>query len=267
LGKKRKARSFRTPSRRFRVWNKKMDADTYSAILPKVKPLASEDVRMYQVVHEDLIKIVKDVLSRNGSEYARLHGYLSFAEKIWYAIQHYSSKALQLEADAYFLLWVYRGYYDEVLREIAKKLGVEISTWDTIMSRLGVTVAVDVEELAEAVADKLELKKIAEGEADTVSGTEVVIYEYSDTEPFKIGAHLDLSNMTDTDEIEIRVYIKISSDAPYKLFDKATYTGVQSAPIVYILPHVAHYGYRIVVYQISGDSFKIPYEIFKGKTM
>jgi len=135
--RKKKGKVRRTPSGRLTLWDRKMDASTYSAILPRVKPLAIKDVRMYQVAHEDLITLVKSVIMKYGTEYVRIYGYLSYAEKIWKAKQHFSSKALQLEADAQFLYWLARGYYEDILREIAKKLGVEISSWSILLERIG----------------------------------------------------------------------------------------------------------------------------------
>jgi len=153
--RKKKGKVRRTPSGRLTLWDRKMNAQVYQIYLEKTKPIALKDVATYQVAHEDLVRTVKLTLMSYGSEYSRTYGYLSFAEKIWHAKQRFTSKTLQLEADAQFLYWLYLGYNENILREIAKKLGVEISDWNILLERIGLSEEVIYRGTKRALAETL----------------------------------------------------------------------------------------------------------------
>ncbi|RLC73338.1 MAG: hypothetical protein DRI26_01070 [Chloroflexi bacterium] len=116
-----------------------MRGDVYTLILNAVKPLALEKFGMYQAVHEYLISLVKDVIAKHGVDYAITQEYMWYAQRLWYLTQHYKGEALQIEADATFLYYFYRGRNEQILREIANRLGIKISSWDTLLGRLGMS--------------------------------------------------------------------------------------------------------------------------------
>jgi len=70
-----------------------------------------------------------------------------------------------------------------------------------------------------------------------------------------ITGYVDLSEMQKGDIVVLRMYVKVRSDADYKLYAVQTYKDVQSEPIVCILPRYTAYGTRFTLQQTSG-SFK-----------
>jgi len=139
MTRRRRKVAFRTPFHRIQMWDKKMESTTYAIYLERTKPFALQKFAEYQVTHEYLIRVVKSVTAKYPEESNRQHAYMWFAQGIWYVRMRYSSQALQKEADALFLYWFYLGLKEEVLREIANKLGVTISSWDKLLGRLGMS--------------------------------------------------------------------------------------------------------------------------------
>jgi len=138
MTRKRKRTVFRTPAQRTVLWDRKMDASVYSEYLTRTKPLARKIIEKYQVEHEQLIRIVKDVIDEYPSEYGRTQAYVWFAQGIYYAKHRYSSEALQKEVDAEYMYWLVLGLRDDVMRKIAERMGVIISDINTIMKKLGI---------------------------------------------------------------------------------------------------------------------------------
>jgi len=138
MARKRRPKTFRTPSQRAARWYSKTDANVYAVYLSRVKDLAFKDVSAYQAVHESLISLVKEVTQCDGGEYVRTHAYLWYAQGIWYIVNHFEGKTRQREADALYLYWRLMGLSDALLRIIARKLGVEISPLDVIARDLGI---------------------------------------------------------------------------------------------------------------------------------
>lgn len=140
MAKKRRRTLSRDPIQRFKMWDAKVKGDIYAMQLEAVKPLARDKVLEYQVIHEWLIRIVRDILSRYGKDFQIMQEYMWFAEKLWRITRTYKSMALQLEADALYMYYLIRGRDDTILREIAKALGVNISDIKSILNRAGVHV-------------------------------------------------------------------------------------------------------------------------------
>lgn len=139
MGRKRRSLAYRTASQRVRKWDAKVKGDVYAMILEDVKPLALERFAPYQVTHEWLISLVKNIIGKYGFDHQITQEYMWYAQRLWYLTQRYRSKALQLESDAIFVYYVYRGRSETILREIASALGIKISSWDNIYRRLGMS--------------------------------------------------------------------------------------------------------------------------------
>lgn len=139
MARKRKPKTFRTPSQRAMRWYKKMEPTTYATYLSRTKDLAFRDFLEYQVIHEQIIRLVREVTSKYGQDYGITQGYMWFAQGIWSAKQRFTSETLQKKADAIFLYWYIIGLKEELMREIALKLGVKISDWDKLLGRVGMS--------------------------------------------------------------------------------------------------------------------------------
>lgn len=128
---------FRQASHRVERWDKKMDASVYAVYLERTKDLARREFAAYQVKHERLLSIVRSAIEKYPSEYPRLHAYVWYAQGVWYAVNKYTGLARQRLADATFVYWFMQGLDEWCLRDIARKLGVEISWWSDLYSRYG----------------------------------------------------------------------------------------------------------------------------------
>lgn len=113
-------------SKRYRKWlNKTRPEDTFY-LLRKTRGLSIEAEKEYQPLHENLIRRVKQVLYRYGSESVRTHAYVWFAQGLWYAKERYSSMALQKEANALFMYFYLLGLNEDALRDVARSFGINI---------------------------------------------------------------------------------------------------------------------------------------------
>ncbi len=163
MGRKRRRKSVvtRTVSQRIRKWDAKVRGDVYAEIMKTVKPIALERFSRYQPIHDYLINVVRNVINQYGIDYGIMQEYVWYAQGLWYLTQKYRSKALQVEADATFCYYVFRGRDESILRAIAKRLGIEISDWNTILMRVGIRVVPLTEEVVyrgtkRALAETLE---------------------------------------------------------------------------------------------------------------
>lgn|GEM_PF-4917299 len=149
MGRKRRRKSVvtRTVSQRIRKWDAKVRGDVYAEIMKTVKPIALERFSRYQPIHDYLINVVRSVINQYGIDYGIMQEYVWYAQGLWYLTQKYRSKALQVEADATFCYYVFRGRDESILRAIAKRLGIEISDWNTILMRVGIRVVPLTEEV------------------------------------------------------------------------------------------------------------------------
>jgi len=155
MTRRRRAVAHRTVAQRLKLWDRKLEPDTYAVYLTQVKDMARDKFLRYQAVHEYLIKIVKDVVSKHPEETARQHAYMWFAQGLWYCTQRYSDAALQREADALFLYYLALGLREYVLREVACRLGVKISDWSTLLERIGMSEDVIYRGTKRALAETL----------------------------------------------------------------------------------------------------------------
>jgi hypothetical protein len=237
----------RNPINRIQMWDAKMKGDIYAIQLTATKPLALPKVASYQTTHEQLISIVKQALSNYPSEIPILQEYMWFAEKIWKLSQTYTSKALQIEADALYLWYLARGRKDLALRTVAKGLNINISSLEDIVERVLTPALISIIKKDTIIAD----------------GTEQVLLEYFGRIS-TVSGYVDLSNMVDEDTVVIRAYVKIKEDGEYKLYQKDTYYGTQTAPALYVMPRLSGFAFKITLQQTTGAYKNYDYLFVKG---
>lgn len=124
-----------------------MEPSTYAIYLERTKPIALPKFMMYQSIHEQLIQIVKNITSRYGIESVKQHAYMWYVQGLWYISNRYKSKAKQIECDALFVYWYLLGLKEDVLRQLAKALGIKISSWEEISKRIPVVAPPLTEEI------------------------------------------------------------------------------------------------------------------------
>jgi len=126
-------------SRRYQKWQAKTEPETTFLLLQKTRGLAVESEREYQPQHEELIRKVKAVLEKYGSEATRAHAYVWFAQGLWYAKKRYSSQALQKEANALFVYFYVLGLYEQALKDIALSFGITLPSPQDIVGGGGIS--------------------------------------------------------------------------------------------------------------------------------
>ncbi len=246
----------RSPSQRARMWDKKMNPEVYSKYLESTRGIAMERVISYQVTHEQLIAMVKRIVEQFGTEGAKTHEYMWYAEKLWKLVQTYTSNALQNESDFLYLYYRCKGNSDIILRAIAQSLGIKISPIEDIINKLGISVGVGEV-----------LRKIAEG-IITADGTEQTLVEYTG-DISRIEGYIDLSELTSgipapQDTVIIRVYVKIQQDGDYVLQDVGEFRGLQTDPALWIMPRMSGYGLKVTLQQVEGYYRSFPYLFVKS---
>ncbi|MEM2579170.1 MAG: hypothetical protein QXN03_02755 [Desulfurococcaceae archaeon] len=152
----------RSPSQRARMWDKKMNPEVYSKYLESTRGIAMERVISYQVTHEQLIAMVKRIVEQFGTEGAKTHEYMWYAEKLWKLVQTYTGNALQNESDFLYLYYRLKGNSDIILRAIAQSLGIKISSIGDILGKAGIEVG-----LPPPTVGGIELIKTGEIEIDS----------------------------------------------------------------------------------------------------
>jgi hypothetical protein len=110
------------------------------------------------------------------------------------------------------------------------------------------TIILDSESLISALA-RYEFKVIVEGRI-IADGTEQIILDANGGTV--VLGYVDLSEMQTGDVVVIKTYVKVRSDADYKIYASQEYIDAQSEPIVYILPKYTANGLRITLQQTKG---------------
>lgn len=88
------------------------------------------------------------------------------------------------------------------------------------------------------------------GSQTAVIGTEHIIYNPITSRYFT--AYIDLTNMTVTDTVEIRVYVIVKTAGSYIQYFLSSYSGVQTNPLVYIPSMPSEIGLKITLKQTAG---------------
>jgi len=237
----------RYASLRFRLWDAKVKGDVYATQLKAVKPVVLDRVAHYQVIHEYLISLVRNIVGQYGVEGALVQEYMWYAQKLWKFTQMYRSNALQIQADALFLWYLARGRNEVVLRAIAKALGIKISSTEVIFERVGLVILLEEIGKGTLVAD----------------GTEQTVVEYVGTAV--IQGYIDLQNMEAGDEVRIKVYVKVREDGDYKLYEESTYADVQPKPAICFVPRLSGFAFKTTLQQTAGVFKSFDYVFVRGQ--
>jgi hypothetical protein len=81
-------------------------------------------------------------------------------------------------------------------------------------------------------------------------GSEQVVLEYIGLG--RVFGYIDLQNMVEGDEVVIRQYMRLKPGGAFKRYAQASFSGVQTDPVVYIQPKEVDYGVRVTLQQIAG---------------
>jgi len=244
---RRRRSAVRSAVQRLQMWDKKMSGEVYATLLPKLKEISIGRVAGYQVEHENLISVVKQVLSGFGFEASVLQEYMWFAEKLWKFKNEYSSEALQRQVDALYLWYLARGRSDLALRAVAKALGLNVSDLEDIVGKVMAPLLVSV--LSKGVV--------------TADGSEQTLIEYTGRIA-AISGYIDLSSMVDGDTVVVRLYVRLVEEGDYVLYHVETFMNKQFEPALYVMPRATGFGYKVTLQQTSGDYKSFSYLFVKG---
>lgn len=75
--------------------------------------------------------------------------------------------------------------------------------------------------------------------------------------------YIDLTNMTSTDTVEIRVYLIVKTAGSYILYNIATYAGAQTTPLVYIPSLPSDIGFKLTLKQTAGTGRTYDWRIYE----
>lgn len=75
--------------------------------------------------------------------------------------------------------------------------------------------------------------------------------------------YVDLTNMTSTDTVELRVYVIAKTAGSYILYYLATYTGVQTNPLVYIGSLPSDIGFKLTLKQTAGTARTYDWKVYE----
>lgn len=111
----------------------------------------------------------------------------------------------------------------------------------------------------------LRLQRSGQSESKTMTSSYATMYEDSDDNPWIFGgADIDLTNITASDAVTIRISVKNTSDGDYIVKDIKVFTGVQpdDAKQLRIGAFANTYGTKIEAYQNVGATYVELYMTF-----
>lgn len=76
-------------------------------------------------------------------------------------------------------------------------------------------------------------------------------------------AYIDLTNMTSTDTVEIRVSVIVKAAGSHILYYLGTYSGAQSNPLVYIASLPSDISWKLTLKQTAGTGRTYDYRIYE----
>jgi len=95
----------------------------------------------------------------------------------------------------------------------------------------------------------------------TADGSEQTVVERSALGTLE--GHIDLASMQAADTVVIKEYIMLKSGGTYRLYDSATYSGVQAKPNLHVVKLPARYGVRVTLQQTAGVNRNYDYNFFR----
>jgi len=99
------------------------------------------------------------------------------------------------------------------------------------------------------------------GTQTAVIGTEHTLYNPITSRYFT--AYIDLTNMTSTDTVEIRVYVIAKTAGSYILYYMSSFSGVQSNPLLYIPSMPSDIGYKLTLKQTAGTGRAFDWKVYE----
>lgn len=102
----------------------------------------------------------------------------------------------------------------------------------------------------------------------TTSGTQTATINTEHTLSTQTGnkfytAYIDLTNMTSTDTVEIRVSVIVKSAGSHILYFLQTFSGAQSNPLVYIPPLPSDISYKVTLKQTAGTGRTYDWRLYE----
>ena len=282
MARRRRATIDRNPISRIELWDRKMEPDVYARYLTAVKPLALRKFAEYQVVHEELIRMVKEVLAKYPEESAKQHAYMWFAQGVWYCKQHYNSKALEKEVNALFVYWYMLGLREEPMREICARLGISLPDWETILDPLAMPIYTSIKKALDELLTERRVYDILERTEYIPAFIEPLVksIEISEKKEYLL---VDTTQVVDVPiihfmqvfidatrsnvDLTFREYIKVHEETDFIPYFSQTLTLDELKEAVYILTRPSLYGLKLTVepYSTPSSPFKIYYVAFISK--
>lgn len=99
------------------------------------------------------------------------------------------------------------------------------------------------------------------GTQTSVIGTEHTLTTQTNNKFYT--AYIDLTNMTSTDTVEIRVSVIVKAAGSHVLYYLGTYSGAQSNPLVYIAPLPSDISWRLTLKQTAGSARTYDWRIYE----
>jgi len=279
MARTRRAVGLRTPVDRAKLWYRKMDPHVYAVYLSATKDIAFDKFLYYQEVHEDIIRIVKDVLSRYPEEYIKTHAYVWYAQGIWYVSKRYRDRAMLREANALFTYFYMLGLREEPMREIATRLGVIIPDWDIVLEPLAMPVSTIVRKTVDNLLFERKVYDAVEKTLKMLSYKPPVVgkieisekREYTLIDSYMVvqqpvihivEGFIDATRATV--DLIFREYVRVHYEAGYVMYyeDKLTVSDLTTAIFIHSRPTI--YGIRITVEPVSkpAQPFTIYYSLY-----
>ena len=282
MSRRRRQTIDRNPLSRVELWDRKLEPETYRTYLTAVKPIALRKFSEYQCIHESLIKIVKDVISKYPNETTRQHAYMWYAQGIWYCTQRYKDDALRKEANALFMYWLMLGLREEPLREIAIRLGVKIDDWNYLLDPIAMPIANIVKKSIDELLIERRVYEILERSEYIPAYIEPYInkIEISEEKEYEI---IDTTKLIELPIIHLvdgfvdatrsnvdlifNYYIKTHIEANFIPYYSITISQTDLKYAVYIQSRPSFYGIKITVKPstVPSTPFTIYYTIFIKK--
>lgn len=101
----------------------------------------------------------------------------------------------------------------------------------------------------------------ASGSQVAVIGTEHTLSNPTTNKYFT--SYIDLTNMTVTDTVEIRVYVIAKTSGSYIQYYMSSYSGIQASPLVYIPSLPSDLGYKLTLKQTAGTGRTYDFKVYE----
>jgi len=149
----------KTIAERIAKWDAKMNPEVTATYTVVTKPLGLRKELLYQSAFQFFMETARRLVAKYADYLSLQQEIVSYMERLWYFLHRYRGETLQVMADATFLFWRARGFDEELLREAAKALGINISSWDVLLGRIGLSEEVIYTAVKKALEDAKTLRE------------------------------------------------------------------------------------------------------------